>query len=195
MKPTFFPSAAEFRDWLDKNHATATELLLGLPKKKSGPGLSYKDALDEALAFGWIDGVRKRLDDGAYTIRFTPRKPGSTWSVVNTKRVHELMELGRMHPAGLGEFENRDAKKTRLYSYEREHPKFDAALEATLRANRKAASFFDAQPPGYRRITTFWVMEAKKEETRLRRLAHLIERSAAGFRIDMLRPGKTAPTP
>ena len=190
MKPTFFPSAAEFRDWLDRNHATATELLLGLPKKKFGRGLTYKDALDEALAFGWIDGVRKRLDDDAYTIRFTPRKPGSTWSVVNTKRVHELMKLGRMHPAGLREFENRDEKKTRRYSYERERPRFDPGLEAALRANRKASGFFDAQPPGYRKLTTFWVMSAKRPETRMSRLAHLIECSASGRRIDMLRPAK-----
>ena len=195
MNPVFFPSAAEFRDWLQKNHATASELLLGLHKKKLAHGLSYKEALDEALAFGWIDGVRKSLDDDAYTIRFTPRKPGSTWSVINTKRVHELMKLGRMHPAGLREFENRDAKKTRLYSYEREHPQFDPALEAALRANGQASAFFDAQPPGYRRLMTFWVMQAKKEETRMRRLAHLIERSAAGFRVDMLRPGQNTPTP
>ncbi len=190
MKPVFFPSAAEFRDWLDRNHATATELLLGLPKKKSGRGLTYKEALDEALAFGWIDGVRKRIDDNAYTIRFSRRKPGSTWSVVNTKRVQELIALGRMHPAGLREFQGRDQKKTRLYSYEREHARFDSALQAALRANRKASAFFDAQPPGYRKVATFWVMNAKKEETRVRRLSHLIECSAAGLRIDMLRPSQ-----
>lgn len=186
----FFESAAAFHAWMEKHHANANELLVGFHKKATGRGMTYPEALDEALAFGWIDGVRKRVDDEAYTIRFTPRRPGSTWSAVNSKRVGELISLGRMQAAGLRAFRERDERKTRQYSYEREQPALDPALEATLRANRKASAFFDEQPPGYRRIVTFWVMSAKKEETRARRLAHLIERSASGSRIDLLKPGQ-----
>ena len=191
MKPAFFQSAADFRDWLARHHATARELLVGFYRKESGRGgITYPEALDEALAFGWIDGVRKRIDAEAYTIRFTPRKPGSTWSAVNIKRVGELTAQGLMKPPGLRAFDERDEQKTRQYSYEREQGKLDPALDATLRANRKAAAFFDAQPPGYRKTATFWVMSAKQEETRARRLAHLIERSASGARIDLLNPNR-----
>ncbi|MFY9728139.1 MAG: YdeI/OmpD-associated family protein [Bryobacteraceae bacterium] len=191
MKPTFFKSAADFRGWLDQHHATTRELLIGLYRKESdGGGITYPQALDAALSFGWIDGVRKRIDADAYTIRFTPRKPGSIWSAVNIKRVRELTSQGLMQPSGLRAFGERDEQKTRQYSYERERGKLDQALEAALRANRKAASFFDAQPPGYRKTATFWVMSAKREETRARRLAHLIERSASGSRIDLLKPNR-----
>jgi uncharacterized protein YdeI (YjbR/CyaY-like superfamily) len=190
MKPAFFESAAEFRAWLAKHHASETQLLVGFHKKATGRGITYQEALDEALAHGWIDGVRKRLDDSSYTIRFTPRKPGSIWSVVNTRRLQELIAQKRMKPPGLRVFEQRDQAKTRQYSYERENAKLDTALEAALRANAKAAAFFDAQPPGYRKITTFWVMSAKQEATRSRRLAQLIERSAQGARIDLLKPPK-----
>jgi len=190
MKPAFFASAGVFRAWLAKNHSNNTELLVGFYKKASGRGITYPQALDAALAFGWIDGVRKRLDAESYTIRFTPRKPGSIWSVVNIRRVEELISLGAMQPPGLRAFHERDEQKTRKYSYEREQAVLDPALAATLRANRKAAAFFDAQPPGYRRVATFWIMSAKKEETRKRRLAQVIERSAAGKRIDMLNPNR-----
>jgi uncharacterized protein YdeI (YjbR/CyaY-like superfamily) len=190
MSPTFFKSAAEFRGWLDKHHAIEGELLVGFYKKATGGAIRYREALDEALCFGWIDGVRKRIDAEAYTIRFTPRKPGSVWSAINIQRVQELISRGRMKPAGLRAFEERDERKTRQYSYEREHVRLDAALEAILRANRKASSFFDAQPPGYRRIVTFWVMSAKREETRARRLARVIEVSAMGSRIDFLSPNR-----
>jgi uncharacterized protein YdeI (YjbR/CyaY-like superfamily) len=191
MKPAFFASAAEFHSWLERHHDSAAELLLGLHKKSTGRGLTYRDALDEALAYGWIDGVRKRLDDDAYTIRFTPRKLNSVWSAVNIKRVEELIAGGRMQSAGLRAFERRDEKKARQYSYERETQALDPTLAATLRAHQKASDYFAAQPPGYRKIVTFWIMSAKKEETRVRRLAHLIERSASGARIDLLKPGKT----
>ena len=191
MKPAFFPSAADFRDWLAQHHADAREVLVGFYKKESGRGgMAYPEALDAALAFGWIDGVRKRLDAEAYTIRFTPRKPGSTWSAVNIARVGELTAQGLMKPPGLRVYAERDERKTRQYSYEREQGQLDPALDATLRANRKASAFFDAQPPGYRKTATFWVMSAKKEEKRARRLAHLIERSASGARIDLLKPNR-----
>ncbi len=189
MKPAFFKSAADFHEWLNARHATANELLAGFYKKESGRGgITYPEALDAALAFGWIDGVHKRIDAESYTIRFTPRKPGSVWSAVNIKRVQELASRGLMKPSGLRVFDERDERKTRQYSYEREQGKFDPALDATLRANRKASSFFDAQPPGYRKVVTFWVMSAKQQETRARRLAHLIEHSACGARIDLLSP-------
>jgi len=189
IKPSFFRSEAEFREWLGQHHAARRELLVGFHKKESGRGgITYRQALDAALAYGWIDGVRKRFDEDAYMVRFTPRKPGSTWSAVNIARVRELTAKGLMMPPGLAAFDGRDERKTRQYSYEREQAQLDPALAAALRANRKAAAFFDAQPPGYRKIATFWVMSAKKEETRARRLAHLIERSASGTRIDLLNP-------
>jgi uncharacterized protein YdeI (YjbR/CyaY-like superfamily) len=188
MKPVFFETAAAFRTWLKKHHAGEPELLVGFHKKATGRGITYPEALDEALAYGWIDGVRKGIAADAYTIRFTPRRRGSIWSVVNTKKVEALIEQGRMQPAGLRAFRERDLKKTLRYSYEREQAQFDPSTEAKLRANRKAAEFFDAQPPGYRRLMTFWIMSAKKEETQTRRLAILIERSAAGARIDLLKP-------
>jgi len=188
MKPTFFETAAEFRAWLKKRHAAETELLVGFRKKAAGGSMTYPEALDEALAFGWIDGVRKSIDAGAYTIRFTPRRPGSIWSVVNIRKAELLIAGGRMAPAGLQAFQARDEKKARQYSYEREHAQLDPAIEAKLRANRKAATFFDAQPPGYRRVITHWITSAKKEETRERRLALLIEVSARGKRIDLLKP-------
>jgi len=189
MKPAFFKSPEDFRKWLGQHHADTRELLAGFYRKESGRGgITYPEALDEALTFGWIDGVRKRIDADAYTIRFTPRKPGSTWSAVNIARVEELTARGLMKPAGLRAFGGRDERKTRQYSYEREQGKLDPALDAALRADRKASAFFDAQPPGYRKTATFWVMSAKREETRARRLAHLIERSASGTRIDLLNP-------
>jgi uncharacterized protein YdeI (YjbR/CyaY-like superfamily) len=190
-RPTFFNRAVDFRAWLDRHHATARELLVGFYRKGFGRGITYAEALDEALSFGWIDGVRKRIDAAAYTVRFTPRKPGSIWSAVNMKRVGELTAQGRMQAPGLRVFRERDERKARLYSYERAHTALDPALDAALRANRKASSFFDAQPPGYRKIATFWVMSAKKEQTRARRLAHLIDRSAGGARIDLLKPNRT----
>jgi len=190
MKPTFFKSAAEFHGWLDKHHAADRELLVGFYKREPGRGITYQEALDEALSFGWIDGVRKRIDAEAYTIRFTPRKPDSVWSAVNIQRVQELISRGLMQPTGLRVFQERDERKTRQYSYDREHGTLDPALDAILRRNQSASSFLDAQPPGYRRTVTFWVMSAKKEETRVRRLAHLIELSARGTRIDLLNPNR-----
>jgi uncharacterized protein YdeI (YjbR/CyaY-like superfamily) len=155
MKPRFFKSAANFRAWLDRNHATASELLIGIYKKELRRGVTYPEALDEALSFGWIDGVRKRISANAYTIRFTPRKRGSIWSQVDIQRAQELIASGRMSEARWRVFRERDKAKARLYSYEREQARLDRALEATLRANEKAASLFDAQPPGYRRTAFF----------------------------------------
>jgi len=187
MKATFFKSADDFRSWLEKNHDKQQELLLGFYKKASGKGgITYAEALDEALAFGWIDGVRKSLDDSSYTIRFTPRKPKSIWSMVNIKRVGELTKLGRMRPPGLAAFEGRDLKKAQLYSYERKTSKLDGELEKKFKANKKAWEFFQAQPPGYRHVISWYVISAKQEETRLRRLERLIWDSENGRRVGIL---------
>jgi uncharacterized protein YdeI (YjbR/CyaY-like superfamily) len=187
MKPTFFELPAAFRDWLEKNHDKAAELLLGFYKKESGkPSITWQESVDQALCFGWIDGVRRRIDDSSYSIRFTPRRKGSIWSAVNIRRASELSKQGLMCPAGVRAFEQRDEEKSRIYSYERESAAFSPAYEKKFRANKKAWRFFNEQPPGYRRVATHFVMSAKQEETRVRRLARLIRDSAHGRRIGIL---------
>lgn len=184
MEVTFFRSSAALREWLQENHDSAKELWIGFYKKGSGePGITYQEALDEALCFGWIDGIRKSVDERSYTIRFSPRKPNSLWSAINTKRVGELTQLGRMQPAGLKAFNERDQAKSRQYSYEERARKLDDAYEEQFRANTKAWDFFQAQAPYYRRVATWWVMSAKKEETRLKRLSALIEECEQGRRL------------
>ncbi len=193
MHPTFFPTSGDFRRWLKKHHRRATELWVGFYKKASGrPSITWPESVDEALCFGWIDGVRKTLDDEAYVIRFSPRRPGSIWSAVNTRRAQELIDAGRMQPAGRRAFEARDPAKTAVYSFEqRQAAKLPAAALAQFRDNAAAWSFFSAQPPGYRRTAAFYVMSAKQEATRARRLQRLIDDSAAGRRIGILqRPDK-----
>jgi len=188
VKPTFFESPDDFREWLERNHDSAEELVTGLHKTSSGkPSITLREAQDEAICFGWIDGVAHSLDESSYTIRFTPRRRGSVWSAVNIKRAHALIGAGRMTPAGLAAFEKRDEKRAKRYSYEREKPEFDAASEKIFRANRKAWDFFRAQPPGYQRLQTWWVMSAKTEPTRARRLAVLIQISAERSRINPMR--------
>jgi uncharacterized protein YdeI (YjbR/CyaY-like superfamily) len=185
MKPTFFESPVDFREWLERNHDSAEELLLGLRKKSSGkPSVTLREAQDECLCFGWIDSVARNVDAHSWAIRFTPRKPKSVWSAVNIKRAHELIAAGRMTPVGLAAFEKRDEKRARQYSYERENPEFDAASEETFRANNDAWDFFRAQPAGYQRLHTWWVISAKTEATRARRLTVLIQMSEQGRRID-----------
>ena len=184
-KPTFFKTPAQFRAWLKTHHATETELWVGMYKKASGKGgVTYKDALDEALCFGWIDGVRKRFDDESFQQRFTPRTAKSYWSAVNTKRAQELIKEKRMAPAGRRAFEARDAAASGRYSFEREAAAFDAKQLKLFKANKKAWTFFEAQPPGYRRLMAFFVMSAKKEETKSKRLERLIAASAAGRRLE-----------
>ena len=184
-KPKYFATPAAFRAWLEAHHATSTELLVGFYKRGSRkPSITWAESVDEALCFGWIDGVRRSVDDDRYTIRFTPRKARSTWSAVNIKRVAELTKLGRMQPAGMEAFARREEKKSQIYSYEqRNDAAFDDEFERTFRANRRAWEFFQAQPPWYRRTATHWVITAKKEETRRKRLATLIADSAYGRRI------------
>jgi uncharacterized protein YdeI (YjbR/CyaY-like superfamily) len=191
MKPTFFKSQAEFRAWLEKNHDQVSELWVGLQKTGSTQkGLHYKQALDEALCFGWIDGLRKSIDESRWTIRFTPRKPRSIWSAVNIKRVGELKALGLIKPPGLKQFEGRDEKRAKLYSFENAPVELDAAYERQFQANKKAWEFFQSQASYYQRAIKFWVMSAKKEETRLKRLAILIEHSAKGMKAPPFLPSK-----
>ncbi|HYW14476.1 MAG TPA: YdeI/OmpD-associated family protein [Longimicrobium sp.] len=185
MELTFFPTPEDFRAWLDANHERETELLVGFYKKGTGkPSITWPESVDEALCYGWIDGVRRRVDEEAYSIRFTPRKLKSTWSAVNIGRVGELTELGRMQPAGLKAFHAREESNSRIYAYEKEAVGFDPALEERFRANEKAWNFFHAQPPGYRRTSTHWVVSAKQEVTRLRRLDKLITDSGQERRLD-----------
>jgi uncharacterized protein YdeI (YjbR/CyaY-like superfamily) len=180
MQPTFFATPDEFRAWLAEHHGQATELLVGFYKKGSGkPSMTWPEAVDAALCFGWIDGVRKRVDGLRYTIRFTPRKPRSTWSDVNVKRVAELEALGLMQPAGRQAFAARVETRSGIYSHEQKHDvELDGLYAQTLRANGPAWEFFQAQPPWYRRAAGWWVTSAKKDETRQKRLATLIDDSA-----------------
>ena len=189
MNPRFFKSQSEFRRWLEKNHAQETELLVGFYKKGSGKAsLTYPEALDEALCFGWIDGVRRSLGDDGYTIRFTPRKAKSIWSNVNVRHVERLKKLGRMAPAGLEAYALRDPKKTGIYAFETRPRELAPAYEKKFRSNKKAWEFFEKQPPGFKRLMIFRVMEGKQEETRQRRLAQLIEASAKGVRYGAIGP-------
>jgi uncharacterized protein YdeI (YjbR/CyaY-like superfamily) len=192
MDIVFFKTPAELRRWLEENHDKTGELWVGFYKKDSGQrGITYAEAVDEALAFGWIDGIRKGVDEKSYTNRFTPRKRHSTWSQVNIKRVGELSEMGRMHPAGLKAFNERDLTKTNLYSFEQDSHALEEKYEQEFRANRKAWESFQAMPPSYRKPAIWWVMSAKKEETRQKRMAALIEVSEKGQRLPQLsRPGR-----
>jgi uncharacterized protein YdeI (YjbR/CyaY-like superfamily) len=178
-KPQFFPTPSAWRAWLKKHHAETTELWVGLYKRESGrPSITWPEAVDGALCFGWIDGLRKSIDDISYKIRFTPRKPGSIWSAVNVKRAAVLSTSGLMHPAGLAAFKERDGKRSEIYSYEqRKKAQLPPAYEETFRSYPSAWKFFHAQPPGYQRICSWWVISAKKEETRMKRLAGLIDHS------------------
>jgi uncharacterized protein YdeI (YjbR/CyaY-like superfamily) len=190
VKATFFETSAHFQRWLAKNHASRTELIVGFYRVASGRGgLTHRAALDAALAHGWIDGMVRSLGAEAYSIRFSPRAKNSYWSAVNTKRFRELKKLGLVAPAGQRAFDARDPRRTRRYSFERaKNDAFDAATERRLRADRAVAAFFDAQPPGYRTFATHWIMSAKKEETKRKRLEILIGRSARGLRVDPLKP-------
>lgn len=185
MKPTFFPSAPAFRRWLTQNHGTSAELFVGFHKKSSGlGGLTYEEAVLEALCFGWIDGVMKSLGPDSYQHRFTPRKPGSIWSTANIARVEYLKKEGRMTAAGLAAYAARTEKKSGIYSFEqKETGTLPPEFVARLRATPTAWAHFSAQPAGYRRLMTHWVVSAKRETTRLRRLDALIAASAAERRI------------
>lgn len=184
MKPRLFESGERFREWLEKNHDKADELLVGFHKRHTKrPSMTWPQSVDAALCYGWIDGVRRRIDDETYAIRFTPRRQGSIWSAVNIKRAKELIELGEMRAAGLRAFETRDEERANSDSYERAAATLPADFEKRFRANKAAWKYFRAQPPGYRRVATHWVISAKKQETRLARLQKLIAISAKAKRL------------
>jgi uncharacterized protein YdeI (YjbR/CyaY-like superfamily) len=189
MKRKFFATPEDFRVWLAQHHTNEMELSVGFYKKASGrPSITWPESVDVALCYGWIDGVRNSIDEVSYCIRFTPRKPTSTWSAVNVRRVAELTKLGLMRPAGLQAFEARKGDKTGIYAYEqRKNAKLPRAYERQFRANKKAWKFFQSQPPWYRRTATYRVISAKREETRLGRLAELIKESELGLPIKELR--------
>ncbi len=182
MDPNFFATSDDFRAWLEAHHEAADELWVGFYRKGSGrAGITWPQAVDQALCFGWIDGLRKRIDEVSYANRFTPRRPRSHWSAVNIRRVVELQRLGLMRPAGLKAFEARSEERTATYSYEqRQAARLEPEQEEQLRAKPRAWEFFQAQAPWYRRVAVHWVVSAKREETRRRRLAELIDASEQG---------------
>ena len=191
-KPKFFATREKFREWLEKNYATAQELVLGFHKKGSGKkSITYAEALDEALCFGWIDGVRRSLDETSYTIRFTPRRSRSIWSLVNIKHVERLKKEGRMHSSGLAAYGQRDAKRTGVYAFENAPKQLTAEYEAEFKRNKGAWEYFQTYPPYLKKTVSYWVMSAKKEETRSVRLKRLIESCGKGERIGVL-PSKSA---
>jgi uncharacterized protein YdeI (YjbR/CyaY-like superfamily) len=194
MKPRFFPSPSDWHAWLEEHHEEYDELWVGFHKKDSGkPSITWPEAVDGALCSGWIDGVRKSLNETSYVIRFTPRRPRSVWSAVNIKRVAALTRMGRMRPPGVQAFEKRTGNRSEIYAYEqRKGAKLGGVYEKTFRANNRAWELFRAQPPWYQGTASWWVISAKKEETRLKRLAQLIKDSEQGKTIRELRraPGR-----
>jgi len=192
MKPKFFPSPSAWHAWLDEHHEKQDELLVGFYKVGSGKAsITWPEAVDGALCFGWIDGVRKSLGESSYVIRFTPRRAKSVWSAVNIKRVAELSASGLMRPRGVQAFELRTGNRSEIYAYEqRKGAKLEGAYEKQFRANQKAWKFFQAQPPWYQRTASWWVISAKKEETRLKRLGQLIQDSENARTIRELRRKK-----
>lgn len=184
MKPTFFQTPAEFREWLAKNHTSKQELLVGFYKKDSGkPSITWPESVDQALCFGWIDGIRKSIDEISYSIRFTPRKPGSIWSKVNITRAQALIAQGQMLPVGLRAYEARRENKSGIYSYEQRSIELEEPYNQLLKKNKAAWNFFQAQPVSYRKAVYWWIMSAKKEETRLKRLEKLAGFSAEEQRL------------
>jgi uncharacterized protein YdeI (YjbR/CyaY-like superfamily) len=193
MTTTFFPSQKSFHDWLDEHHSDTRELWVGYYKKDSGKAsITYPESVDEALCFGWIDGIRKGIDAESYANRFTPRRPGSLWSPSNIKRVEELIALGRMQPAGLAAFESRKEKVFGEFTYANRSPDLAEPYAGILQQNKPAWDFYQSQPPSYRKVVNWWVVCAKQEETRLKRLAELAECCAAGRLIPAMEKLKKA---
>jgi uncharacterized protein YdeI (YjbR/CyaY-like superfamily) len=193
MKIIFFKTQKELHSWLSKNHNKATELFIGFYKKGTGKkSITYPEALDEALCFGWIDGVRKSLDEKSYMIRYTPRKKGSVWSAVNINRINELIKSGTVHESGLKTFTERDRKRQKIYSYENKAKNLSKEFEDLFRRNKIAWENFIKMAPSYKRTVSYWVMNAVKDETKLRRLKELIEVSAKGEKpsVYTLKPKK-----
>jgi len=180
----FFKTPAELRRWFAKHHASEDFLWVGFYKKDTGePSVTWPESVDEALVVGWIDGIRKRIDGQRYKIRFTPRRRGSVWSAINIARVEELAKAGRMRPAGLDAFALRRENRSGIYSYEQRAAALPEPYAAMLAANKRAEAFFAAQPPSYRKLACWWVVSAKQEETRSKRLGKLIDACVAGKRL------------
>jgi uncharacterized protein YdeI (YjbR/CyaY-like superfamily) len=178
MEPRFFQTQKDFRRWLEENYEKESEIIVGFYNIKSGKKtMTWSEAVDQALCFGWIDGVRRRVDEESYSNRFTPRRANSNWSAVNIKKVEELTAKGLMKPAGIAAFEKRQAEKSAVYNYENEAKRFSDEFEKRFRANEKAWSFFEKQANWYKKLMTGWVMSAKQEATRERRLEKLITES------------------
>jgi uncharacterized protein YdeI (YjbR/CyaY-like superfamily) len=184
VNPKFFKTPEAFRKWLAANHAKSKELSVGFYKKSTGkPSITWPESVDEALCFGWIDGIRKSIDEESYQIRFTPRKPGSVWSAVNIRNVERLIKEERMQPAGLKAYELRTANRSGIYAYEQRSPELIEPYLGKLKRNKAAWKFFAAQPPGYRKLMNWFIVSAKLEETRLKRLARVIEASEKEQRL------------
>jgi uncharacterized protein YdeI (YjbR/CyaY-like superfamily) len=186
-RPTFFRTPASFRKWLEKNHDKAKELLVGFYKVSSGKqSMTWSKSVDEAICFGWIDGIRKSIDAESYSIRFTPRKPGSIWSAINIQKVETLSKQGLMHPSGMAVFEKREEKKSAIYSYEKAPEKLSGDFLKKFKSNKRAWKFFQSMAPSYRRTAIHWVMNAKQESTKSKRLNELINDSEAERKIKAL---------
>src|SRR6267378_2740830 len=184
MNPKFFKTPSAFRKWLAANHGKSKELWVGFHKKGSGkPSITWPESVDEALCVGWIDGIRKNIDEDSYTIRFSPRKPASIWSAVNIRNAQRLIDERRMQPAGLKAFAARKEYRSGIYSYEQRSPELEEKYARKLKRHGAAWKFFQAQPPSYRKMINWWIVSAKQEETRLKRLNKLIEVSAKGRRL------------
>jgi uncharacterized protein YdeI (YjbR/CyaY-like superfamily) len=184
VTPKFFKTPSSFRKWLESHHATAKELWVGYYKKHTGkPSITWPESVDQALCFAWIDGVRKRIDDDSYMIRFSPRKQTSIWSSINTARAKELIKQELMQPAGLKAFKVRKEYRSGIYSYEQRSAELVEPYSEKLKRNKAAWDFFQAQPPSYRKMMSWWIVSAKQEETRLKRLHRLVAESAAGRRL------------
>jgi len=184
MQPNFFPTPKEFRQWLEKNHQTEKELLVGFYKVGSGnPSMTWPESVNQALCFGWIDGVRRSIDNESYSIRFTPRKPTSIWSAVNIRKIEELTKAGLMQEAGLKAFKLRKEEKSAIYSHENETATLNPEFEKRFKANTKAWNFFTSQAPSYQKVMLHWIMGAKQEKTRVSRLEKTIRESEIGKRM------------
>lgn len=191
MKLVFFPTQKDLRRWFEKNHKKEKELFVGYYKVSSGkPSISWSQSVDEAICFGWIDGIRKSVDDESYSIRFTPRNPKSNWSAINIKKVEELKKLGLMKPEGLAAFRFRKKEKSKIYSYENPAVLFDKTYEKKFKANKSAWKYFKSTSSTYQKVTTRWVMSAKQDETRLKRLEELIRDCGLGKKIKAMSYGK-----
>lgn len=186
-QPLFFKTRSSFRKWFEENHDKATELLVGFYKVNSGKAsITRSESVDEAICFGWIDGVRKSINEESYCIRFTPRKPKSIWSTINIKKVEELSRQGLMHPFGIAAFAKRTENKSGIYSYEKEAAILSKDFIKKFKANKKAWKFFQSMPPSYTNTAIHWVMTAKQETTKVKRLEELIRDSEAGRKIKRL---------